>query len=349
MRTRTQVRPLGADDQTDHLHQQSERAQNELQIFDSTTVKVENTTRGIRLHAKIPPSPSSPTLQIMFPFKAYQICNDTATADQIAPYTANNVNISDFTYQVRSGIIGTRFTIPNTTTGDVEFQLGGNYELPVFCPCTDGYGSFESQTSFFDQPAPNSGYGISLDNSAATLIGDTATLNFFNSQIFINSTPDSIGERHAAFWIELIENSVAVGTGLPFFVKLWGRMFTQDPPSGGVGRTLQAFPTGENIYPLAMVGRLSDESNYVYQLATGNFVNRFVEHQSNYAGLWSAIPVSGKQFYNGDFIVDDTRPVVSGGITYFKLFQFVGGTNSYTIDENPALSADWLYSSAQIQ
>lgn len=55
MRTHTQNKPLGNDAATDFALQQQARGQEELQFYDSSTIRVEQTTRGIRLHAKIPP------------------------------------------------------------------------------------------------------------------------------------------------------------------------------------------------------------------------------------------------------------------------------------------------------
>lgn len=54
MRTRTVNKPLGEDSNTNAHRQQNERANEELQIFDSSTIRVEHTPRGIRLHVKNP-------------------------------------------------------------------------------------------------------------------------------------------------------------------------------------------------------------------------------------------------------------------------------------------------------
>lgn len=51
MRTRTTNRPLGTDAAADFHNQQFDRAQQETQVFNSTTVKAHRTTRGIRLSA----------------------------------------------------------------------------------------------------------------------------------------------------------------------------------------------------------------------------------------------------------------------------------------------------------
>lgn len=58
MRTRTQNKVTGTTSEAGFHHGQQERAQDELQFFDSTTVKVEQTTRGVRFHAKVPPATS---------------------------------------------------------------------------------------------------------------------------------------------------------------------------------------------------------------------------------------------------------------------------------------------------
>jgi len=55
MRTHSTTKPVGNDAETTFHSRQHERAQAELQFYDSMTVRVEQTTRGIRFHAKIPP------------------------------------------------------------------------------------------------------------------------------------------------------------------------------------------------------------------------------------------------------------------------------------------------------
>jgi hypothetical protein len=54
MRTRTQNKVIGTTSEAGFHHGQQERAQEELQVFDSATVKWEHTTRGMRAHAKVP-------------------------------------------------------------------------------------------------------------------------------------------------------------------------------------------------------------------------------------------------------------------------------------------------------
>jgi hypothetical protein len=52
MRTRTTNRPLGTDAAADFHNQQFERSHQEMQVFNSTTVKAHRTTRGIRFNSK---------------------------------------------------------------------------------------------------------------------------------------------------------------------------------------------------------------------------------------------------------------------------------------------------------
>lgn len=56
MRTHNPNKPTGNDAETTFHSQQHDRSNLELQFFDSSTVKVEQTTRGVRWHAKIPPA-----------------------------------------------------------------------------------------------------------------------------------------------------------------------------------------------------------------------------------------------------------------------------------------------------
>lgn len=52
MRSYTNNKPLGTDGATDAAVRNLQR-QTELQFYDSTTIKVEQTLRGVRFHAKI--------------------------------------------------------------------------------------------------------------------------------------------------------------------------------------------------------------------------------------------------------------------------------------------------------
>lgn len=72
MRTRTQNKVTGTSSEAGFHHGQQERAQDELQIFDSATVKVEHMTRGVKLHAKIPPAQAADEHEPMHPFKLFQ-------------------------------------------------------------------------------------------------------------------------------------------------------------------------------------------------------------------------------------------------------------------------------------
>ena len=58
MRTRTQNGVTGNDGLAEFAQHQQKRL-DELQFFDSTTVKVEQTTRGVRLHVRASPSESA--------------------------------------------------------------------------------------------------------------------------------------------------------------------------------------------------------------------------------------------------------------------------------------------------
>jgi hypothetical protein len=64
------------NDATFHGAQQK-RLQNELQFFDSTTVKVEQTTRGVRFHAKIPPAAQpagAQRMRVKGVYSTYLVC-----------------------------------------------------------------------------------------------------------------------------------------------------------------------------------------------------------------------------------------------------------------------------------
>jgi hypothetical protein len=52
MRTFSNNKPLGTDAEANYVQRQFQRQGSELQFYDSTTIKVEQTLRGIRLHAR---------------------------------------------------------------------------------------------------------------------------------------------------------------------------------------------------------------------------------------------------------------------------------------------------------
>ena len=58
MRSYTQNKPLGTDGATDAAVRNLQK-QTELQFYDSTTIKVEQTLRGVRFHAKIQRTPAA--------------------------------------------------------------------------------------------------------------------------------------------------------------------------------------------------------------------------------------------------------------------------------------------------
>ena len=78
MRTHTSNAPLGADAATDAALRERTRSRDEHEFFDSTTVTVEHTTRGVKFHVKPQfPTPQKTSIPF-FPFKIYRPTNISA-------------------------------------------------------------------------------------------------------------------------------------------------------------------------------------------------------------------------------------------------------------------------------
>lgn len=113
MRSYTQIRPVGSDSATDFVDRQQKRANNELEFFDSTTVKVERTTRGIRMHAKIPPSSPAGGAGL----------NNRGEYDPTATYVLNDLVV------ISMGINqGTFVCITQTVSGVPPYTGGGDWQ-----------------------------------------------------------------------------------------------------------------------------------------------------------------------------------------------------------------------------
>lgn len=121
MRTHSIQKPVGTDAATDFVTRQQSRAQDELQIFSSTTVRVEHTTRGIRLHVQIPPtSPPGPSVSSSFtgvyvPGQIYQAFEEVVI--QSGPAAGTYVSTIDNNINDPSTGIGWMQTAPGNTAG----------------------------------------------------------------------------------------------------------------------------------------------------------------------------------------------------------------------------------------
>jgi len=111
MRSFSQNKPVGNDAETDFATRTHARQQEELQFYDSTTIKVEQTTRGIKFHAKIPP-PSKGSTSGWFWIKGkrkYDPTVDSYKESQI-------VKILNSDAMVTTGLVCTGSAIPVKAT-----------------------------------------------------------------------------------------------------------------------------------------------------------------------------------------------------------------------------------------
>ena len=276
---------------------------------------------------------SSTGFPSVFPFKIYNIGNQSASDVQKAAYVAAGADINYFTYQVRSGVVGFRSQYNFVPSGAVSGTFGV-FEEGLNCLCTDDTQFFESS------PVANTGLSIALSNVADVLIYDDK-IGGPLPQILIDPTYDSAFVILASFYLKLIDDPA----GTPYS-QLWGRMFTgaiSDP----TGRPTTPLPsvTDSSIIPLGFVYLIKNipANSGVYQYQWGNLVNRYASESplssplgpvNIQRGYWSAGAdnLSGQFFYKGDVVVDDTVLLGScasvGGSTanvfFYGVYTFIG-------------------------
>jgi len=259
----------------------------------------------------------------MYPFKIYQVANETATDEQRKIFTDLGLNIDNYTIQIRSGIIGDRSYLNYPANTD-----WGNDEQQVYCRNTDYPPGTNPLDYFYYQPASNTAGGsVILDNVADTLIygipkgspSNTNTTSY--GQIVIHPQIegyDQFQNSSASFWIEIVDDP-----NLGMYANLMGRMLAYDPPSF---RNATWFPSGPRIIPIGIYGLAANVSTSNYyplvpfweQMQAGNLVNRFPPVTGNYRGYWGeifpALPAGSTHsvFYPGDSVVYGSRAIVTG-------------------------------------
>ena len=193
------------------------RIKSELQFFDSTTVKVENTTRGVRFHAR-PQRGSPPTKQLSHPFKIYQptnfssfatgitfldpasgigtVCNIDSTKPtdfNAIPPTVNPATDAWRFWAVRCGQVEIRFnfSIP-VPYGQYPAGEGGDF-IAVFNNWGGKYNLIEGNV---DAICPE--FGFDYDDPTTESIG---------RPIIISSTPDEFGFVNFGLWIQITQDA----------------------------------------------------------------------------------------------------------------------------------------------
>ena len=275
-----------------------------------------------------------------FPFKIYTIGNSSATDVQKAFYAAAGQDINNFTYQIRSGIIGYRSQY--TVITDVDL---GVYEISMFCPNTD-----LTAINFDSAPVANTGQTIILSNAVDTLIWDasTETITTPLPQIALDPTFDDVNLCESSFWIKIIDDPI-----LGIYPQLWGRMFSRD---GSAGRPNVPLPSDQDssIVPIgeASIVQNTPSENTIYQYISGNLTNRYAALAplgsplgpvNIQRGYWTSDSLSGQAFYTGDVVVDDSFTfgniaLIGGSFTggsAFGVYTWQGGVQILTNPPNP--------------
>ena len=290
-------------------------------------------------------SASSNAAEVMFPFKIYSIGDS-------------------LTLQIRSGLIGFRsnYLIPGETINSTTYYYQGNYELSLTGTGTDNAGfdedrapyegNFPARTSiqappedyFYAAPTANSGGSFNLvaDGSAQLICSnELGSANPPGIQIKLPS--DMPDDSYVSFWIEMVDDST-----LGPYTKLWGsinRAIAFGNNTLGNPSDKQTMAIGWAYYANAA------SSPQIFQLQSGHLVNRYLEKMPQtkmnggnipkFAGVaqiqrgwWTFNSLSGKVFYPGDVIVDDTHNFASAAIgSYFKTYTY--NQNIMGIESSP--------------
>lgn len=307
------------------------------------------------------------TFTQVFPFIIYNINNVSATAAQKKMFIDLGLNIDQFTFQIRSGLVGARsyLTLPeDTAESDLTgypLQAFGNFEQQLFCPGTD-IGTETSTDPFYYPEVANPGTSVILDDSQPTLLwGVTAgspintPATSFNQIVMNQRVSGNAQERNASagFWLQIIDDPL---NGI--YANLMGQMFdyNQNPPRG-----LSPYPSGSNIVPLGVVAYSFNIFTNGFSVTTeqaqgGNLINRFPPTLGSFRGAWNALFAAlpaGKTnlvFYPGDIVIDDTAPNpfasgsgVTSGNFYLKWIVSATAPLWLPVGSSPAVGVDWSF------
>lgn len=285
--------------------------------------------------------PTPPQI-VMFPFKIYQIGNSAGDAPD------------NLTLQIRGGLVGFR-TGYNASGTAATTLYQGNYELPLQACGTDdtvGITPFDYSSGLFSedyerQPTQNHGGSKALNaDGTATLICENLIGSANPPQVQI-TVPASIAggagnSIFAAFFIRIVDDPTA-----GYYTQLWGKCTGQGIGHNGFDGSIPPFVRdGSNISDVTFaIGIVrwttsGDTAPVVSQAQTGHLVNRYLEWSpqsiaSNGAfpkmwsqgmvdrGGWNLNHLSGKVFYPGDLVYDDTvAPITISGTTAYLQYVY---------------------------
>lgn len=337
----------GNDAESDYINRNLKRS-TELQFFSSGTVKVQQTTRGTRFIAKIPPpsQPGAPAVAMVLPFQIYRINN-------LADPTKNTQ-----TFQVRDGLVGFRpsYVYPGETISTMrQHTANGNYEMPLFVAGTDGLFSSGQPWQFatagdvdFSQVvSANIGGSVIFDGTTNPLLicsTQAGSAKPTGVQIVIN--PGGNAFFQISFWIKIIDGPAGV------YTELWASR------ANGAGVPNFAASAIANLAQTIGIGLVTFEGGQyiISQCQYGHLFNRYLEFSPNptlpvadgsagglkfsglpqvHRGKWTANALSGKIFYPGDQVINDTVSFNVGAnppgplFSVYKIWTYLGGQDAF--------------------
>lgn len=309
----------------------------EHQFYDTQTVKVEQTTRGVRFHAKIPPVAKAvvPAAK-KHPFEIYQPTNyaDFATGitflDSTGTPTVCNIDATkptDFTAVPPTVNPSESWRFLAVRTGQCEVRP--NYSIPVYY---DGLANYSDVQDVM--------------TNADDFVGD-----------FIDGYDDPLTTTRNPPLISPVSPSTYPDdfTGLVLWIKITPDTSDSDYPTvaiaGAPAIVPNIFPkTGPNIIPIGVAwspGSFTASEGFIQQFIFDHARNRFPPGNGNFgnatlggSGAGGVVNFRGRcvwafpgdndpedllsqVFYPGDWILEDNDPSITGG-SGAMMYQYVG-------------------------
>jgi hypothetical protein len=289
-------------------------------------VQIDDGFASVVLEATARPEDVGGDIAAMFPFKIYS--------------PAANI------IQIRGGLVGFRgnYLLPGTSIAGTRNYYQGNAELPLIAVGTDNptgqiaydYMHSGAAPDFFAAESLNTGGTVTVDGTTNPMLicsNQPGTSNPSNIQIELSNASAA---TEFSFWIKIVDDE----TDGPY-TELW------------CGSVLPLFLTGaaarESI-TFALGSVTIDASGIVSikQAQVGNLLNRYLElapfstntnnlTNKQYAipqvhrGWWNLNQLSGKMFYAGDIVVDDSDNKVQSGTgigNFYWSYLYIGPMGS---------------------
>lgn len=302
----------------------------------------------------------------VLPFQIYNINN------------ATNSNLNAQTFQIRDGLVGFRpqYVYPDfNIAGIAALVASGNYEAALISVGTDGVGSTglsDSNISFNEN-----GNGADFSQVVSVNTGGSIVLlqvDFAPYPVLICS--NQVGTAKPTGVQIVIQPNAGQSFSVSFFIKivdapagpyteLWASVY--DPGrTPAISNFSKSIPNHDQTLSIGIVTINESGNAIISQAQYGHLFNRYLElspnptgnaSQGKFYGLpqvnrgkWTGNNLSGKIFYPGDQIIDDTRTFAVGAnppgplfLTY-KLWTYVGAGGQGSIGVETAVPSlgKWL-------